>query len=239
MADSTSKPSVHWKGHSRVTKSCHWCGKKQELGAKPFQACSRCKEVIYCSKECQVKSWPLHNVPCKSSTELREKLAGNPNTEAEVARFKKWHSCHIHLFRQAAVSALDLGKTPSNTDTKALLLEVELRPNHASLPASQKYRVKGDFDLTLTEAQEMLAGVGGAALLNSSLEAHAHMKKKGGLGITNLILVNGGFMDMTRVILPSAEGAEKIQRFNEFGEFWVEWIGASIEAGYDAVPAPQ
>lgn len=34
-----------WKGQSRVLKVCHWCAKKQNPVAKPFQACSRCKEV--------------------------------------------------------------------------------------------------------------------------------------------------------------------------------------------------
>lgn len=36
----------HWKGQSRVLKVCHWCTKKQNPEAKPFQACSRCKEVL-------------------------------------------------------------------------------------------------------------------------------------------------------------------------------------------------
>jgi hypothetical protein len=105
------------------------------------------------------------------------------------------------------------------------LLEVDLKPDHASLPPSQKYRVKGGFDLTLKEAREMLSGVGGAVLLDSSLEAHAHMKKKGGLGITNLILLSGGMADLTRIILPSAEGAKKMQNANEFGDKWVSKSG--------------
>ncbi|KIJ67757.1 hypothetical protein HYDPIDRAFT_165593 [Hydnomerulius pinastri MD-312] len=224
MADS-SKPA-HWKGQSRVNKECHWCSKKQEPGAKAFQACSRCKEVIYC-------------VPCKSSTELREKLAGHIGAETEIARFKKWHSCHTALFRQAAVSALDLGNNPSNADTKALLLQVELKPDHESLPPNRKYSVKGGFDLTLKEARDMLSNVGGAALLDSSLEAHAHMKKKGGLGIINLVLLNGGIADMVRIILPSAEGAKKMQKASDFGDTWVDWIATSLEIGYDAVAAPQ
>ncbi|KIK96660.1 hypothetical protein PAXRUDRAFT_770331 [Paxillus rubicundulus Ve08.2h10] len=71
-------------------------------------------------------------------------------------------------------------------------------------------------DLTVpSEAREILSGVGGAVLLESTLEAHAHMKQKGGFGITNLILLSARMVVLTRTILPSAEGA-KMQNANGF-----------------------
>ena len=42
------------------------------------QYCGRCKEVFYCGKVCQSKSWQLHKGPCKEAAKAKE--------EAEKAR---------------------------------------------------------------------------------------------------------------------------------------------------------
>ena len=42
------------------------------------QSCGRCKEVFYCGKVCQSKSWQLHKGPCKEAAKAKE--------EAEKAR---------------------------------------------------------------------------------------------------------------------------------------------------------
>ncbi|KAF8843016.1 hypothetical protein BDN67DRAFT_964900 [Paxillus ammoniavirescens] len=81
------------------------------------------------------------------------------------------------------------------------------------LPPSQKYRVN-------KEAREVFSRVDGALLLDSSLEAHAHMKE-GGLDITDLFLLSGGMADLTRIILPSSERTKKMQNANEPGDKWV------------------
>lgn len=54
---------------------------------------------------------------------------------------------------------------------------MELKPNHAKLQSSDKYRAIGGFDMTRAEAREMLTASGGAAVLDSSLASHEHMKK--------------------------------------------------------------
>lgn len=41
-------------------KSCDVCG------APSTFVCSRCKDVKYCSKACQVKNWPLHKIDCRT-----------------------------------------------------------------------------------------------------------------------------------------------------------------------------
>jgi hypothetical protein len=43
--------------------SCANCGKMDV----PLSACSRCKQVKYCSKECQKMHWPIHKPDCKPS----------------------------------------------------------------------------------------------------------------------------------------------------------------------------
>ena len=37
---------------------------------KNAKACSRCKSIHYCSKECQVHDWPIHKVLCREMAEL-------------------------------------------------------------------------------------------------------------------------------------------------------------------------
>ena len=39
---------------------CAGCGKKRE----EMKKCSRCKEVKYCAKECQVQDWRMHKLVC-------------------------------------------------------------------------------------------------------------------------------------------------------------------------------
>lgn len=40
--------------------SCKMCSQKGVTGV-----CIKCKKVYYCSKECQVKHWPIHKKICK------------------------------------------------------------------------------------------------------------------------------------------------------------------------------
>ena len=37
--------------------------------------CARCKEVFYCGKACQLKSWPQHKGPCKGVAAAKAKEA--------------------------------------------------------------------------------------------------------------------------------------------------------------------
>ena len=40
---------------------CAFCGKAS------FETCTNCMATHYCCKSCQVKHWPVHKLPCKSS----------------------------------------------------------------------------------------------------------------------------------------------------------------------------
>lgn len=48
--------------------SCDTCGKTDV----PLFPCSRCKQVKYCSKECQKADWPIHKPECNNATETYE-----------------------------------------------------------------------------------------------------------------------------------------------------------------------
>lgn len=123
--------------------------------------------------------------------------------------------------RHAIICALDLGNIPSNADTKILFVQLELKSDHANLQADQKYRVVGGFDMTKDEAHDMLAPSGGAGILQSNAASHEHMKKKGGLGVSPLILEAQGLVDIVNIPLPSREGAKKAQGSMDWGQNWV------------------
>jgi len=59
--------SVFWKNDQKIKKKdmnrrCS-CGKWEN--AKLFKKCSRCENIYYCSKECQVADWSEHKQFCK------------------------------------------------------------------------------------------------------------------------------------------------------------------------------
>lgn len=47
-----------------ITQCCHSCQKKRP--DVELDLCNRCHTVLYCSRECQKKAWPLHKPVCNS-----------------------------------------------------------------------------------------------------------------------------------------------------------------------------
>ena len=48
--------------------ACANCGVAEAAGSVAFKACSRCKAVVYCGKECQMQHWKKaggHKAVCK------------------------------------------------------------------------------------------------------------------------------------------------------------------------------
>jgi hypothetical protein len=46
---------------------CGMCGASEPEG-EPFSFCSRCKFIVYCSKECQKEHWRTHKRTCLTRT---------------------------------------------------------------------------------------------------------------------------------------------------------------------------
>lgn len=57
--------------NSTEKRECNYCHKTEEK--EKFKRCSRCKKVLYCSKECQKEDWKKHKIECEKIVELREK----------------------------------------------------------------------------------------------------------------------------------------------------------------------
>lgn len=49
---------------------CSTCGKQLQI----MKRCTRCKSVMYCSRECQIKDWPTHQIVCKLDQNGRSTL---------------------------------------------------------------------------------------------------------------------------------------------------------------------
>jgi len=233
MADSknTSK-SPHFKGQSRVQKICHWCTKPQESGKPSFQACSRCKEVIYCSKDCQVKSWPFHKGSCKSTADLKKVLENAPlSLTQEIVTFKKWHGSHTALLRHCVLCALQLDKHPEDADKKIIGMTVQLVPNHADLPPDRKYRAIDGFVATREEVEEMLNPSGGKSILQATWATHEYMKSNGNLGVAPVILRTGHVVDVVNVPLTSQAITKKAfaVRGINWGDDWVNGFNDALD----------
>lgn len=66
-----------------------------------------------------------------------------------------------------------------------------------------------------------MLGPGGGKILDANLANHEHMKKKGGLGVSPLILRAHDLVDIINIPLPSQEGARKAQAAMDWGKEWV------------------
>ncbi|KAK0230268.1 hypothetical protein IW262DRAFT_1235933, partial [Armillaria fumosa] len=136
------------KSSSLINKRCHTCQKTpQQLGVdKPFQVCSRCKEVQYGpkpnkSQKCQRENWSVHKHPCAKSKEKAIIFGNDPIRAARAARFVKWYEAipKLDVFRQAALQALDIVNHPENVDCKALWLRLKLHPDYKRREVVDRY----------------------------------------------------------------------------------------------------
>ncbi|KAK0499566.1 hypothetical protein EDD18DRAFT_856010 [Armillaria luteobubalina] len=131
------------KSSSLINKHCHTCQKTpQQLGVdRAFQVCSRCKEDMYCSQNCQRENWSVHEHPCAKSKEKAIIFGNDPIRAARAARFVKWYEAFpkLDVFRQAALQALDIVNHPENVDCKALWLRLKLHPEYKQREAVDRY----------------------------------------------------------------------------------------------------
>ena len=65
------------------TDTCAKCGKGEEAGINNLKACTACKLVKYCNRDCQIAHRPQHKKACKKrAAELyEEKLFKQPPAE--------------------------------------------------------------------------------------------------------------------------------------------------------------
>jgi len=60
---------------SEISSTCANCGKGEEAGSNKLKACTACKLVKYCNRDCQIAHRPQHKKACKKrAKELHDEL---------------------------------------------------------------------------------------------------------------------------------------------------------------------
>ena len=70
----THNPTLKWTHIKRLAASYGRlvaCG-NTECGKPSTQHCAKCGYVMYCSRQCQLKEWPIHRMECASLAFLEE-----------------------------------------------------------------------------------------------------------------------------------------------------------------------
>lgn len=61
--------------HFSKLSQCNYCGQMSTTNTGgPYKKCSRCKQVRYCSKRCQVDDWSLHKEECRMPNDWYKEL---------------------------------------------------------------------------------------------------------------------------------------------------------------------
>lgn len=81
-ATTLPKPTVKTLTSSKGKKTCANCDKA--CNGLPLR-CSGCKQVYYCSQDCQKKAWPTHKPSCKPATKTAAPPSGSQGTPAAPA----------------------------------------------------------------------------------------------------------------------------------------------------------
>ena len=89
---------------------CANCCKKQPPNIK-FLVCSECKNIHYCSKECQIKNWRSHKELCRYAKQINEKIEKNQLAKKYTKISKKWLKSKEKLLAFLAVHMLN-GRDP-------------------------------------------------------------------------------------------------------------------------------
>ncbi|KAJ7243556.1 hypothetical protein B0H12DRAFT_828120 [Mycena haematopus] len=104
----------------RSGTSCTGCGAEEEELGRRLLRCSKCESVVYCSKECQTRNWPVHKQFC-----------GHTSPGKLIAKLVKnlFHSTLLHLQLQACmILAFDLLQRPRCDECLIARVDVGIEP---------------------------------------------------------------------------------------------------------------
>jgi len=164
--------------------------------------CARCKQVSYCSKDCQTSNWKSHRASCKSQTSAQNGLhqiaSAVPGTveretyEVEM-RLKRWIELYRGTVGTAAIHSLTLQSTPEKVLTHVLV--ITLSPNPAFWSSTTPRAISRCFQLTglgvttleavreqVAQADDKVAEEQINESFNTVLKQSHALREKGGVG---------------------------------------------------------
>ncbi|KAF8956236.1 hypothetical protein BDZ97DRAFT_1852863 [Flammula alnicola] len=131
-----------------------------------LKACSRCKSMRYCSRECQAAHWKSHKDWCNNNIGHVEELAradamgfkrGLPPgvTLLELdQKLEKWVKFHTTLLLAATIHALSLPRDIKRSRLYLLRVQVSYRSEHGGITA-KFFRVDDAFLIDIDTAHQI------------------------------------------------------------------------------------
>ncbi|KAF8070680.1 hypothetical protein FPV67DRAFT_1036365 [Lyophyllum atratum] len=105
---------------------CSYC--YTDAGRDKVKACSECRVVRYCSKECQRKAWPAHKKCC--SGEVYKDLEDDPTGAALLSALNKWTQEWRDAIQIWSLWAFNLPNQPEDYVSEHIFVfELERRRN--------------------------------------------------------------------------------------------------------------
>ena len=92
-----------------LKRKCSGCG-KENIGMK---TCGSCRQVWYCDKECQKKSWPMHKHLCQKVTKETNELSERLKNVFDFKSFSNLHGVGT-VYYWGNTPATDLINLPLN-----------------------------------------------------------------------------------------------------------------------------
>ena len=111
---------------------CTNCGKSRGDLGRRLRVCSKCECVKYCSRECQVKHWPIHKKQCKEIVAYEEKMAKTLSpTEAKIRNLleHQWKFKATMLLSIIILSTLKKEELEQQPPTNVVHVELEFSYN--------------------------------------------------------------------------------------------------------------
>ncbi|EIW83037.1 hypothetical protein CONPUDRAFT_71670 [Coniophora puteana RWD-64-598 SS2] len=192
----------------------------RKSGFKPAQY------VLYCSKECQVKSWPTHKMGCRHNAQTKVTCKNKPEVGKRVTELRLWHAAHSPVFYAILIYALDLGNKPRNYAEKVLFIELELKPQHTQLALQNKYRVCDGIELTTAEAREFVGDENCGETFNTSQFTNPDGRL---VRFGSFLLHCDDTVILIRLNLPHESAIDSVLKIHPRPTNWVEWLKRTIE----------